>query len=217
VEGLEKTFRRSWRRPPVRALDGLTLTIAPGEVVALTGDNGSGKSTLLRILATTVLADAGRAIVCGHDVVRQARQVRARVGLARGDASSLYGRLTLAANLGFFAGLRGLSGRAAREATRDVLGRVGLSDVADRRADALSSGMACRAVLARALLGDPSVLLVDEVERSVDEAGRELLLQSAYSAARGGGAVLWATHDRDVVAAADREVRLRGGRTVAAS
>jgi len=217
VQDLEKTFPRAWRRPPIRALRGLSLSVAGGEVVALTGPNGSGKSTLLRILATTVLPDGGRASVCGLDVVKEPHRVRARVGLARGDSNSLYGRLTLRDNLLFFAGLRGLTGSAAREATADALASVGLSDVAPRRASALSSGMACRAVLARALLGAPGVLLVDEVERSVDDEGRSRLLTVARRAAEDGAVVLWATHDREVVEAADREVRLREGRTVPAA
>lgn len=212
VASLTKEFRPGWRRPPVRALDGVTAEVVAGEVVALTGGNGAGKSTLLRILATTVVADAGTAQVCGWDVAAQPARVRACIGLARGDASSLYGRLTLRANLAFFAALRGLSGRAAAERVADALRRVDLEAVADRQASALSSGMSCRAVLARALLGEPRVLLVDEVERSLDQAGRGLAAEAARDAAARGGAVLWVTHDRDVVQVADRELRMEMGR-----
>lgn len=211
VQELEKVFVPRGR-PPVRALDGLTAEVDPGEVVALTGNNGAGKSTLLRVLATTVLPDAGRAEVCGWDVEADAARVRAAVGLARGDAASLYARLTLRANLEFFAALRGLPGGQARTSIDAALKEMDLEAVADQRASALSSGMSCRAVLARALLGAPTVLLVDEIERSVDAPGRLRLLGAAAEVASRGGAVLWATHDDEVVAAAHRELRLEKGR-----
>lgn len=212
VSSLTKVFQPRGGRPLVRALDGVTAEVRAGEVVALTGGNGAGKSTLLRILATTVVADGGAAEVCGWDAASHPAQVRACVGLARGDSSSLYARLTLRANLAFFAALHGLSGRAAEEAVASALRRVDLQEVADRQASALSSGMSCRALLARALLGEPRVLLIDEVERSLDQAARIRALEVARAVAAQGAAVLWATHDRDVVEAADRELRMERGR-----
>ena len=200
------------RGEAVEALRGVTLEVAAGEVVALTGHNGSGKSTLLRILATTLLPDGGEARVAGVDVTVEPRRAREAVGLARGDERSLYARLTLRQNLEFFATLRGLSGAAAAAAVVGALAAVGLSEVEGRRASTLSTGMSCRAVLARALLGDPPLLLVDEVERSIDAEGRQVLLDLVRARAEAGGAVLWATHDDTVQGQADRRIRLEAGR-----
>jgi ABC-type lipoprotein export system ATPase subunit/ABC-type polysaccharide/polyol phosphate export permease len=150
----------------VQALSGVDVAVGAGEIVAVLGQNGGGKSTLLRILGTTVIPDEGRALVGGHDVVTDALAARRALGLMVGDERALYWRLTGRGNLAFFATLHGLRGRRGREHVDELLEQVALADVADRRATGYSSGMRMRLMLARALIGNPRVLLLDEPARS---------------------------------------------------
>jgi ABC-2 type transport system ATP-binding protein len=190
VRGLTRSFG------PVTALDGLDISIAPSEIVALLGENGAGKSTLIRVLATTILPDTGRVVVEGYDVQRQPTEAKACIGLVLAEERSFFWRLSGRANLEFFAALRGMRRRdAVREATR-VLGEVDLSAVAERRVDRYSTGMRARLSLARALLGGPSVLLLDEPTRSLDAvAAVEVRALIAALARDTGAAVLLATHN----------------------
>ena len=211
VRGLTKRFGA------VVALDGLDLTVAPGELLAVLGRNGAGKSTLMRILGTTVLPDAGTATVAGHDVVTAATAARRSTGLVLGDERSWYWRLSGRANLEFFAALYGLRRAAARRRVAELLDRLGLGEVADRRFDAYSAGMRSRLSLARALLGEPPVLLLDEPSRTLDPVVAVDLRALVTGLARDEGrAVLWVSHDlHEVVAVADRVVVVAGGHVVA--
>jgi ABC-type multidrug transport system ATPase subunit len=190
VRGLVKDFG------PVRALDQVDVTVEPGEIVTLLGENGAGKSTLMRILSTIMLPDEGRARVGGFDVVAAPREVRGRVGLVLADERSVFWRLDGRANLEFHASLYGLSRREARQRAGELLDVVGLSDAGDRRVRNYSTGMRARLIIARSLIGSPSVLLFDEPTRSLDPiaslAVRTLVRELC---ATRGLATLYATHD----------------------
>lgn len=217
VKGLCKSFQRggSWlRSQPAKALDGFDLEVPAGSFVALRGANGSGKSTLLSILATAVSPDAGQVRVLGHCVTAAPAQVRSVIALARGAERSLYDRLTVHQNLAFVGRLLGLGGRALEQEVDRVLELVGLRDEAHVRAGALSTGMAGRALFARALIALPPVLLVDEVARSLDVHWRRVLCDLARDLAREGHTVLWATHQQEVLAGAERVVGLDAGRSL---
>jgi ABC-2 type transport system ATP-binding protein len=211
VQGLTKRFGA------VTALAGIDLSVAPGEVVTLLGPNGAGKSTLIRILATTVLPDEGSVHVAGYDAVAQPTAVRRSFGLALGDERSWYWRLSGRRNLEFFAALYGLRRREAAARVDVLLREIGLADAADRRFDGYSTGMRMRLSLARALLPDPRVLLLDEPTRSLDPLAasafqaRVLELASARRMA-----VLYATHDlHEAAEIASRVLILVRGRVAA--
>lgn len=175
VENLEKRFEvRGWwpGRPKevVHALRGLNLVVAPGVVHGVMGPNGSGKSTLLRILATLVTPDGGRAAVDGHDVADSAAAVRGVIGFSTGDERSLYWRLTARQNLEFTAAL--YHDASPAEAVQRALALVNLAEHADRPVSGFSQGMARRLGLARALLHQPPILLLDEPTRSLDPESR---------------------------------------------
>jgi ABC-2 type transport system ATP-binding protein len=201
LENVEKTFG------PVRALDGMSLEIKPGEVVGVLGPNGAGKSTLIRVLATSVIPDAGRAWVGGHDAIAHPDRSRRCVGLVLGEDRSFFWRLNGRQNLEFFAAMYGLSRKAARPAVNDALDAVGLLEVGDRRVDRYSTGMRSRLGIARALLGSPAALLLDEPTRSLDP-GSSLNVRSLVRrlASERQVAVLLATHD--LHEAADLAVRV---------
>ena len=173
ADGLQKRFVVSgWipGRPKttIAALRGASLTVAHGTIHGVMGPNGSGKTTLLRILATLVLADAGQAAVGGYDVDREAPSVRGLIGLSTGEERSLYWRLTARQNLEFAAALHRL--RRPDVAISRALKLVRLEQEADRPVSGFSQGMSRRLSLARAILHEPQVLLLDEPTRSLDPA-----------------------------------------------
>jgi ABC-2 type transport system ATP-binding protein len=213
VRGVVKRFRS------VTALDGVDLTVGPGEIVALLGPNGAGKSTLMRILATVLVPDTGSARVAGYDVVTEATEARRRVGLALGDERSWYWRLSGRRNLEFFAALYGFGRAEAARRTESLLATVGLSHAADRRFDGYSTGMKMRLSLARALLPDPVVLLLDEPTRSLDPvAAADFRREVCALVDQRGIAVVYATHDlHEAAGIASRTVVLARGRIAASA
>ncbi len=209
VVGLEKSFRGHV------ALRGVDLEVPWGGIVALLGPNGAGKSTLLRILGTTVLPDRGRAEVAGHDVVADPGAARRCLGMVLGEERSWYWRLSGRDNLQFFAALHGLRRSAARARAAELLDGVGLTEAADRRFDRYSSGMRARLSLARALLCEPPVLLLDEPTRTLDPVAASSFREEVRRQADAGRAVLFATHDlHEAAAVASRVVMMVGGSVV---
>ncbi len=199
---------------PNQALSGVDLSVLAGEIVALLGPNGAGKSTLIRVFATAIIPDSGEVRVGGYDVVKEPRSARASLGTVLADDRSFFWRLSGRANIEFFASLHGMTRRQGRVAAAEVLQAVGLADAADRRVDRYSTGMRARLGIARALLGAPRALLLDEFTRSVDPLGtievRELV---AEMASERGVAILIATHDlHEAAALATRTILLARGR-----
>lgn len=228
VVGLHKQFNkrrsgrqllRPWRRPPPTvALAGVSLTVAPGELVTLIGPNGAGKTTLLKILGTLITPTSGTAAVLGVDVLRAPAEARRRIGYVLADERSFFWRLSTKENLRFFAALEGLWGRAAAERIRSLAGLVGLTEELDRDFQDLSTGQRQRLAIARGLLADPPVLLFDEATRSLDpgRAARLRRIIREILVDREKKAVLFATHDLgEATALADRVILMAEGRVAA--
>jgi heme exporter protein A len=192
-------------------LRGVSLQVRAGEVVGLLGANGSGKTTLLRILATLLRPSAGAASVYGHDVVGAADAVRGTVGLL-GHTPGLYDDLTARENLRFAATMLGLG--PAGEATNAALARVGLAHVADERVRGFSAGMERRLAVARLLLANPRLLLLDEPYSNLDPEGIEMMSGVITEAARRGGAAVVVLHELAPAAGIlGRTITLRDGRS----
>jgi ABC-2 type transport system ATP-binding protein len=185
----------------VPVLDHVDLLVNAGEIHALVGANGAGKSTLLRILGTSIKLDSGEAKVAGADVSKDSDHARRNLGVVFGDERSFFWRLTGQQNLEFFASLRGIRGRSASRAAAAALSSVGLATAASKRVDRYSSGMKCRLGVARGLLGSPSVLLLDEPTKSLDQrSASEVRTLIRTLAVDRGVATLIATHDFDEAA-----------------
>jgi putative ABC transport system ATP-binding protein len=196
------------------ALQGVSLTVGAGEVVAVTGPSGSGKSTLLACLAGLDEPDGGMVRVDGERLSRRPEETRARLrGRAIGmlfQQANLVAHLSIDDNVALAQRLAGGGTAAAWRA--DVLERCGLTARAHARPGQLSGGELARAGLAVALANDPPVVLADEPTGELDETTAQRVLGLLRDRAADGRAVLVVTHNPEVAASADREVRLRDGR-----
>jgi ABC-2 type transport system ATP-binding protein len=233
-DGLVKSFpiRRGWReslRAPFATrwqlvTDHLSCDIAQGELFGLLGPNGAGKSTLMRMLATAVLPDAGTATIHGADIVGDARAVRDMIGNVAANERAVLWRISARDNLRYFAALLGLRGAARTKRIEDVLELVELADTGEKMVGEFSSGMRQRLLIARALLGSPRVLLLDEPTRSLDPISARQFRRFVTRLIREETkcTVLLATHSTDEamelcdrIGVGDRGRLLAGGRPAA--
>ena len=207
ISGLTRTYRRRGGEE-FHALRGLDLDVPRGEVHGLLGPNGAGKTTLCKIVSTVLLPTAGTVRVLGHDVVTDTARVKERLGIVFGGEKGLYERLTARQNLTFWASLYGLGRAARRRRVDELLERVGLADRADERAGDFSRGMKQRLHLARGLVSDPGVLILDEPTVGMDPvAARDF--RALVGELRGRGTtVLMTTHDMAEAAALSDRVSL---------
>jgi ABC-2 type transport system ATP-binding protein len=189
---LVRTFRRN--KKDVRAVDGLNLCIERGELFGLLGPNGAGKTTTIKILMTTLLPTLGVARVNGLDVVSQTRAVRRQIGFVFGGDRGLYDRLTARDNLRYFADLYAIEPRVQRTRIPELLDRVGLAERAKDRVETFSRGMKQRLHIARGLLHDPSVIMLDEPSNGLDPVGARDLRTLIGELVRDGRTVLLTTH-----------------------
>jgi putative ABC transport system ATP-binding protein len=212
-EDVRKEYVQGRRR--VTALDGVSLSIAAGEFVAVTGPSGSGKSTLLHLAALLDVPTAGTVLLEGRETAalgeeERTRLRRSRIGLVF-QFFNLIPTLTVLENASLPAVLSGGRLGDARPAAERLLERVGLRERLTHLPEELSGGEMQRVAIARALINDPALLLADEPTGNLDSAtGREIL--DLLAGERGTRTVVVVTHDPAVVAVADRAIRLRDGR-----
>jgi ABC-2 type transport system ATP-binding protein len=222
LESVHKVFRRSGlffrkaENPETYALRGLSLSILPGEVLALLGPNGSGKSTTLRLISTMLLPDQGRVLVNGLDTRRHAPQVRQCIGIALAAERSFFPRLTARENLEFFAALENVPRRQRPGRVEAALQQVELADSGSKQVMKFSSGMYQRLAIARALLKNARVLLLDEPTRSLDPVAAARLIALVRDIAATGITVVHATHNlTEALTVSDRVAILHQGHLAA--
>ena len=215
VHGLVKSFG------DVRALDGVELEAAPGTVLGVLGPNGAGKTTTVRILSTLLSPDAGTARVAGLDVVREAAQLRSRIGLAGQHAAvdeNLTGleNLTGVENLEMVGRLYHLGRSESRTRADELIERFDLTEAAKRPAKTYSGGMRRRLDLAAALVAQPPVLFLDEPTTGLDPRGRLGMCETIEARVAAGTTVLLTTQYLDEAdRLADRIVVIDHGRVIA--
>ena len=213
TQGLRKDYGRS--ASLVHAVDGVDLTVAPGETVAIMGPSGCGKSTLLYLLGGLDRPTAGEIWLDGQDITRMSERALARlrreaVGFVF-QAFHLMDELTAVENVELPALLAGRSPRTARKRAEELLERVGLANRARFLPAALSGGQRQRVAVARALVADPLVVLADEPTGNLDSASTRDVLQLFDQLHRAGQTLVIVTHDVQVAATADRMISMSDG------
>ncbi len=183
VEGLVRRFAGT------RALDGIDLRVEEGEAFALLGPNGAGKTTLVRVLATLLRPTSGKVRVCGLSLPEERDEVKRRIGLVSHNPF-LYNELTAAENLAFYAELYGVAGRV-----ESLLECVGLSHRSEDLVGTFSQGMRQRLSIARALLHDPRLLILDEPTAGLDLQSRADFYAMVKGLHARGGTIVLATHN----------------------
>jgi ABC-2 type transport system ATP-binding protein len=197
------------------AVKGVSLTVSAGEVLGLLGPNGSGKSTTLKLISTMLLPDHGAVLVDGWDTRRQGQEVRRRVGFAVSSERSFFPRLTVRENLEFFAALENVRRHEVSGRVESVLSYVSLTDVVGKQVMKLSSGMYQRLAIARAMIKQPAILLLDEPTRSLDAAAADELWSLIQNLSVTGTTVLLATHNfEEATAVCDRVALLKQGELI---
>lgn len=195
-----------------RALNDVSFDIPAGHFVALLGLNGAGKTTLFQLLTGLFAADTGSITIDGHDIAKEPVEVLKRLGVVF-QQPTLDLDMSVAANLRFHASLRGIRGQDRTQRITRELSRAGLANQEKRLCRELSGGNRRKVELARALLGNPSVLLMDEATVGLDPASRQTLVAEVRGLCRERDtAVLWSTHLVDEAESADAVIVLHQGR-----
>jgi ABC-2 type transport system ATP-binding protein len=228
VEDVSKSFPialslfawlRYWGSIPRRTvLYEVSLRVRFGELFGLLGPNGAGKTTLLKMLATLCIPDRGRIMIGGVDARKQPMKVKHKIGLCTSEERSFYFRLTARRNLRFFGALVGLNGDQLEQRVEQTASLVDLAFALDRRFDSFSSGMRQRLALARALLGDPDIIFLDEPTRAVDPlhaAEIRRLIRDVLVTQQGKTAVLATNSLEEAWEICDTVAILHDGRIVA--
>jgi ABC-2 type transport system ATP-binding protein len=198
------------------ALDAVTFSVGAGQICTVIGPNGAGKSTLFRVLTGLTTPTHGSVEVAGLDPVREGHRIRRLVGFMPADDRSLYLRHTCRENLVFHGRLQGMAARTLRVRVDEALDLVGLSEARDRVGFALSSGMRARLQLARALLHEPAVLILDEPTGAIDPVGAAdlLLLIQQISKERGLATLISSHRVEEIEALKDNLILLDKGRVL---
>lgn len=210
VAGLSFGYERDGFR-----LQNVTFSIAPGSFTVLLGPNGSGKTTLLWLLTRLLQSRDGVIRICGFDLRRTPGKALGRMGVVF-QQPTLDLDLSVQQNLRYFAALQGLAGRRAEERITDEIERLGLADRRRDKVRVLSGGLRRRLELARAMLHQPALLVLDEPTVGLDVPTRAHIVEHVHSLARERGiAVLWTTHLIDEIDPRDQVIVLHQGRIVA--
>jgi putative ABC transport system ATP-binding protein len=216
LRGVSKTYGEG--AAEVRALAGVDLAVAAGQMVAVMGPSGSGKSTLLTIAGSLEEPDTGEVLVAGASLGKMSRSAKARlrrraVGYVFQDFNLLPG-LTAAENVALPLELDGVSARTARSAGLRALEDLGLAEASSRFPDELAGGERQRVAIARAVAGERRLLLADEPSGALDSANAEAVMRLIHNACKRGVAAVVVTHDAQLASWADRVVFLRDGRII---
>jgi sodium transport system ATP-binding protein len=192
VLNLTKTFTDP-KRGVVRAVDHISFEVREREIFGLLGPNGAGKTTALRMLSTVMQPTGGTALLNGYDIVRQPEEVRRQIGFLSGDMG-LYHRLTPRETLSFFGELNGIRGETLKQRLRDVFARLQITDFADTKVDKLSTGMRQRVAVARTLIQDPPILILDEPASGLDVPTARVIEEFILEARESGKSIILSTH-----------------------
>jgi ABC-2 type transport system ATP-binding protein len=201
----------SYNYGPKQALDDVSFVVDAGQFCALLGPNGAGKSTLFNLLTRLFTSPAGSIKIAGHDLKKHPQKALAKLGIVF-QQTTLDLDLTVLQNLSYFAALHGISAKQAAPLIDASLDKLGMLDRAHEKARALNGGHRRRTEIARALIHNPLVLLLDEPTVGLDAAARTSITDHVHQLTQDGTTVLWATHLTDEVRDDDRLILLHQAR-----
>ncbi|MDV6316054.1 ATP-binding cassette domain-containing protein [Idiomarina sp. HP20-50] len=209
VEALTKSFKN------VQALDSLSFQAKDGEITGLLGPNGAGKTTCLRIIYGLLQADTGKAEIEGVDANQNPIDARRNLGIFP-DKFGLYERLTVREQVAYFAGLHGLKGEQQKQAVEQVINKLDIVELGDRRTAGFSQGQRMKVALAQALVHSPKHLILDEPSRGLDVMSTRILRDVLREQRAQGTCILFSSHVmQEVAALCDRVVVMANGKVAA--
>lgn len=192
VESLTKSFQDP-KRGEVLAVNRVSFEVGRGEIFGLLGPNGAGKTTTLRLLSTLLKPTGGTAVVGGRSILDEPGEVRKQIGFLAGE-TGLYPRLTPREILKFFGQMHGMSDGALDGRVRETIERFDITKFADTRTDKLSTGMKQKVAIARTMLHDPPVLILDEPTAGLDVPSARNIEQCVKAARAAGKSIIYSTH-----------------------
>jgi len=181
------------KRGQIAAVNNVSFKVMPGEIFGLLGLNGAGKTTTLRILATLMKPNSGEAYICGIDVVKEPEKANTKLGFLTGS-TGLYGRLKAREMIEYFGALHGLDSKQASERTSQLMNMLSLTEFSDIRCDKLSTGNKQKVSIARTMIHDPQVLILDEPTIGLDVIASRTVVQFINSEKGRGKAIIFSTH-----------------------
>lgn len=193
VRNLTKEFYDEARHGDMTAVDNVSFDCESGKIFGLLGPNGAGKTTTLRILTTILKPTSGEALICGHDVVKEARLVRSKIGFLSAD-TGVYERLTPREMLTYFARINHYPDNKLKTRIESVLEMLGMNDFADTRCEKLSTGMRQKTSIARSVIHDPEVLIFDEPTNGLDVLTIRAMQDFIAKCREQGKCILLSTH-----------------------
>lgn len=181
------------KRGKICAVDNVSFQVASGQIYGLLGANGAGKTTMLRLFATLLRPTSGSAVVAGYDVRREPQRVRANIGFLAAT-TALYGRLTARETISYFGRLNGLDEPVIRARIGRLADELGMHEFLDRRVEKISTGMKQKLSIARTLVHDPAVLILDEPTLGLDVMSARSIVRFVQECRARGKTVIYSTH-----------------------
>lgn len=207
VINLTKQFKE------VKAVDNLSFNINEGEIVGLLGENGAGKTTTLRIISTMIKCTSGTVKVSGFDINKEPSKVRNEIGILFGGEVGLYDRLTARENIKYFAELNGMTKEAADKSIEDLSDRLEMKEYLDRRVGKFSRGMKQKVAIARSIVHEPKVVLLDEPTAGLDVTSSRLIHDFIKHCKKENKAIVFSSHSmQEVEKLCDRIIIIHKGK-----
>lgn len=209
VTNLSKSFKN------VNAVNNVSFTVEPGEIVGLLGENGAGKTTTLRMLATMLKPTSGTVEINGYDILNDGDKVRSQIGILFGGEVGLYDRLTARENIRYFAMLNGISKEEADKNISELCKLLDMDEYIDRRVGKFSRGMKQKVAIARSIIHNPKVMLFDEPTMGLDVTASRIVQNFIFKCKEESKAIIFSSHSmQEVEKLCDRVIIINKGKII---
>lgn len=209
VTNLSKSFKN------VNAVNNVSFTVEPGEIVGLLGENGAGKTTTLRMLATMLKPTSGTVEINGYDILNDGDKVRSQIGILFGGEVGLYDRLTARENIRYFAMLNGISKEEADRNISELCKLLDMDEYIDRRVGKFSRGMKQKVAIARSIIHNPKVMLFDEPTMGLDVTASRIVQNFIFKCKEENKAIIFSSHSmQEVEKLCDRVIIINKGKII---